>query len=164
MNLNSKVMKRKLIIASTLFVALGLLGILLSASAAGAVTEQKINKTLLLGLAIDGYDTVAYFTLGKALQGDKKHTYEWGGAKWRFASKENLDLFKADPEKYVPQYGGYCAYAMASANYANIDPAKWTIYDGKLYLNYDKKSQDEFRGKIKDLVEKANQNWEKLKK
>jgi len=89
------------------------------------------------GVAIRGYDPVAYFTQNKPVKGADNLVYEWQGAKWKFASQADLDLFKANPTKYAPQYGGYCAYGVANDNLVSIEPDKFTIVDGKLYLNYD---------------------------
>lgn len=87
--------------------------------------------------AINGYDTVAYFTAGKPVQGRDNFVHEWMGAKWKFSSQANLELFKASPEKYAPQYGGYCAYGVAQGNLVKVDPDQFTVREGKLYLNYD---------------------------
>ena len=86
-------------------------------------------------VGLKGYDPVAYFTRGEPTPGVDQHTYRWKGVTYRFASAEDLGLFKANPEKYLPQYGGYCAYAMSLNRIADIDPSEWTIVDGKLYLN-----------------------------
>lgn len=87
------------------------------------------------GSAINGYDTVAYFTEGEALYGSEKFTHRWRGATWYFVSERHRRLFAADPVRYAPQYGGYCAYAMSHGYAVAIDPSVWTIVDGKLYLN-----------------------------
>ncbi len=87
--------------------------------------------------AINGYDTVAYFTVGKPVKGLDNFVTDWMGAKWKFASQANLDLFKASPEKYAPQYGGYCAYGVTQGYLVKVEPDQFTIRDGKLYLNYD---------------------------
>jgi YHS domain-containing protein len=87
--------------------------------------------------AINGYDTVAYFTQNAPVQGQDAFVTEWKGAKWKFSSQANLDLFKAAPDKYAPQYGGYCAYGVTKDSLVKVDPAQFTILDGKLYLNYD---------------------------
>lgn len=89
------------------------------------------------GVAIRGYDPVAYFTDGKPVSGKDEFTTEWMGAKWKFASQDHLDKFKADPAKYAPQYGGYCAYGVAQGHAVKIEPDQFTIVSGKLYLNYD---------------------------
>ena len=81
------------------------------------------------GKAIAGYDTVAYFTQNKAVKGSSSHTHKWNGATWHFSSAKNLSLFKANPTKYAPQYGGYCAYAIAKGKAKSIDPAAWKIID-----------------------------------
>ena len=87
------------------------------------------------GVAVMGYDVVAYFTVGRAMPGSDAHTHQWKGATYRFVSAENRARFAADPERYAPQYGGYCAYAMAIDRIADVDPERWAIVDGKLYLN-----------------------------
>ncbi|MGB1239671.1 MAG: YHS domain-containing (seleno)protein, partial [Pseudomonadales bacterium] len=95
--------------------------------------------------AVSGYDTVSYFTEGKPLKGKKNFSTKYKKATWLFSSQENLDLFKANPEKYAPQYGGFCAWAVAAKNdRASGDPLRWNIVDGKLYLNYDKAIQDKW--------------------
>lgn len=87
------------------------------------------------GLALKGYDPVAYFTTGRPTPGREQFTHRYRGAAYRFASAENRDRFAAAPEAYAPQYGGYCAYAISINRIADIDPARWAIVDGKLYLN-----------------------------
>lgn len=88
-------------------------------------------------VAIRGYDTVAYFADGKPVPGKPEFATEYEGAKWQFASQDHLDKFKAEPAKYAPQYGGYCAYGVATDHLVKIEPDQWSIVDGKLYLNYD---------------------------
>ena len=112
--------------------------------------------------AINGYDTVAYFTEGKPVEGSADHAYEWNGAEWHFASAENLETFKADPEKYAPQYGGYCAYAVAYGSTAKTEPDAWKIVDGKLYLNYDKSIQSRWEEDVPGYIAKVNTNWPKV--
>lgn len=103
-----------------------------------AVNTGRFNDT-----AISGYDTVAYFTEGKPVKGSKDFELAWRGGNWRFASQANLDMFKADPQKYAPQYGGWCAYAMSDrGRTVRIDPDAWYIHEGKLYLNYSKRVQN----------------------
>jgi YHS domain-containing protein len=87
--------------------------------------------------AINGYDTVAYFNVGRPVKGDDRFVHEWMGAKWKFSSQANLDLFKANPERWAPQYGGYCAYGVAQDKLVKVEPDQFTVRDGKLYLNYD---------------------------
>ena len=114
------------------------------------------------GIAIRGYDTVAYFTEGKPLEGSEDFTSEWQGATWRFASQEHLDLFEADPEKYAPQYGGYCAYGVAQDGLVKIEPELWTIVDGKLYLNYDDDVQEQWEEDIPGFIAAADGKFAKL--
>ena len=103
--------------------------------------DGPINTSFFGGLAIDGYDTVAYWTDNKAVEGKKEFTYEWRGAKWRFATEKNLEMFKADPDKYMPEYGGHCAYAMSDDRLVGVDPKVFEIYNNKLYLNYSQSVQ-----------------------
>ena len=110
---------------------------------------------------IRGYDPVAYFTEGKPMPGKEDITYEWKGAKWMFATAEHRDLFAADPEKYAPQYGGYCAYAASVGWAETIDPEKWTIVDGKLYLN-DPSAYERWLSDIPNYIAKADKNWKEL--
>lgn len=119
---------------------LGAAALLASASVFAAPPINTLKGGLLGGrsdTAILGYDTVAYFTDGKPTKGQDALAYEWMGAKWKFASQAHLDMFKASPEKYAPQYGGYCAYGVSQDNLVSIEADKFKILDGKLYLNYD---------------------------
>lgn len=121
-----------------------LLGALvLSAVSLKAQAAPPIN-TLKGGLfggrddtAILGYDTVAYHTEGKAVKGQDAYVHTWMGARWKFASQAHLDLFKAAPEKFAPQYGGYCAYGVSQGYLVKVEPDQFKVIDGKLYLNYD---------------------------
>ncbi len=109
--------------------------------------------------AIKGYDTVAYFTEGKPVKGSKDFTYEYRGAEWRFSSAENLATFKANPEKYAPQFGGYCAYAVSQNTIASIKPELWAIVDGKLYLNYSNGVQKKWDKDREGYIKAAHENW-----
>ncbi len=113
--------------------------------------------------AINGYDPVAYFRENKATGGSPEFVYRWQETDWRFASKENLEIFKADPEKYAPQYGGYCAYGASQGHKAPTDPEAFAIVNGKLYLNYSKNVQKTWKADQSALIEKADKNWETLK-
>ena len=114
------------------------------------------------GIAIRGYDTVAYFTQSKPVKGHDSFTIEWSGATWKFASQAHLDLFKAEPEKYAPQYGGYCAYGVANEGLVKIEPDQWTIHNNKLYLNYNNKVNKQWSQDISGYVSKADKLFEKL--
>lgn len=113
--------------------------------------------------AISGYDAVAYFTEGKPVIGLDPLTYQWKNEVWHFSSQKNLDLFKQTPEKYAPQYGGYCAFGMSRGYKAKTDPAAWTIAEGKLYLNYNMDVRGDWAKNQKALIEKADKNWPTLK-
>jgi YHS domain-containing protein len=113
--------------------------------------------------AIRGYDAVAYFTQGKAVKGSSDFVHSWQGADWYFSSRQHLDSFSKAPEKYVPQYGGYCAYGCSNGYKASIDPTAWTIVNGKLYLNYSLKIRDEWDRNRAERIKKADQIWPVIK-
>jgi hypothetical protein len=102
-----------------------------SAHAANVINKDKD------GLALKGYDAVAYFNEGNAVEGKKEFEHSWLDATWRFSTAENRDLFAKDPEKYAPQFGGYCAFGVTGGYLAPVDPTAWKVVDDKLYLNYD---------------------------
>ena len=87
------------------------------------------------GLVLRGYDSVAYFLDGRPIEGEPAINYRWHGATWRFASTEHRNAFAADPTRYAPQFGGYCAYAVSRGTTADGDPQQWAVADGKLYVN-----------------------------
>jgi len=117
-----------------LIVVLGLvLGIARTAMAGADPAVPAVNAAE--GVGLKGYDPVAYFINGAPTKGSEQYSFAWKGVTYRFASAGNLEKFKADPEKYLPQYGGYCAYAMSLDRIADIDPSRWAIVNGKLYLN-----------------------------
>lgn len=115
------------------------------------------------GQAIHGYDPVAYFTDGKPVKGDSTITYLHEGATWLFASTAHRDAFKADPGKYTPQYGGYCAYGTSRGYKAPTESDAWTIVDGKLYLNYNTKVRTEWNKDQPGYIQKADKNWVEIK-
>jgi YHS domain-containing protein len=108
------------------------------------------------------YDAVAYFTSGKPVEGSKAFEYKYKGVTWRFASADNLAAFKADPTKYAPQYGGYCAWAVSQGYTAKGDPKAWKIVNGKLYLNYNLDIQKKWEQDVPGLVAKGDSNWPKV--
>lgn len=109
--------------------------------------------------ALRGYDPVAYFNESKPVKGTKDFIYHWNGADWYFSNLENMETFKASPEKYAPQYGGYCAFGMSNGYKAPIDPQAWTIVEGKLYLNYNKEVQQSWNKNQNEFINKADENW-----
>jgi YHS domain-containing protein len=125
---------------------------------AGAASDPVYTGTLS-DVAVSGYDPVAYFNEGEPVEGSDEYEYEWMDTTWRFASPENLAAFQAEPEKYAPQYGGYCAYAVAQGYLASTDPHAWTIVDDKLYLNYSKDVQKTWEQDIPGYITKAEGNW-----
>lgn len=137
--------------------------LLLSGWALPAFGLDPINSSFFSG-AIKGYDPVAYFTEGEPVKGSRQFTHTWRGATWRFASREHLELFKADPERYAPQYGGYCAWAVAQGETVGIDPDAWSIIEGKLYLNYSKKIRRQWLEDVEGNIRKGDANWPELLK
>ena len=115
------------------------------------------------GVAIHGHDPVAYFTEGRAVMGRAEHRATVGAATYWFASAANQQAFVADPAKYEPQYGGYCAYGVAQGAKPDIDPAAFRIVDGKLYLNLSPAVQKRWQADIPGFIDRANQNWPALK-
>jgi hypothetical protein len=124
---------------------------------------QKSEVFVKNGYAVSGYDVVAYFNAGKPVEGNKTFAYQWHDANWLFSSKQNLDLFSMNPEKYTPQFGGYCAYGVSEGHKATTKPDAWTIANGKLYLNYDKDVLQLWRKDMTQRIEKAEKNWAGLK-
>jgi len=158
---------RSFLLTKPLQTLLLLLGFMSTAWAAEPI--NTLEKSGLFGykpngIAIRGFDTVAYFTLGKATEGSEKFATQWNGAAWHFASQEHLDLFKAEPEKYAPQYGGYCAYGVAVDNLVKIEGDLWDIVDGKLYLNFNKSLQEKWREDIAGYVKSADEKFDGLLK
>ena len=141
-----------------------ILGILtvLAAAATGAAAQAGTVFTDAEGVAIRGYDPVAYHTDGRPAVGQERFEAEWNGARWRFATAENREAFLAAPERYAPRYGGYCAWAVSRGELAPIDPNAWKIVDGKLYLNYSRKIQRKWEKDIAGNVERADRHWPEL--
>lgn len=111
------------------------------------------------GVAINGYDPVSYFTEGQPVAGQATITTDWQGATFRFASDAHRRAFLANPARYAPQYGGYCAYGMARGYKATTEPQAFTIVGGKLYLNYSDTVQDTWRADVPGYVARADANW-----
>jgi YHS domain-containing protein len=126
---------------------------------AGAALAQKAPVYSDSSGAIRGYDPVAYFTESRPVKGSREFTHRWNGATWRFASAENRERFAAEPEKYAPQYGGYCAYGVASGYAVKIEPDAWSVVDGRLYLNYDRSVQKSWQADVPGYIRKADANW-----
>ncbi len=112
--------------------------------------------------AIKGYDPVAYFKAGKAMKGSGSFTFPWHDLTWYFTTAENRDLFASEPQKYAPQYNGFCAWAMTESRKAITDPEVWKIVDGKLYLNCSAAAYEKWSRDIPGNIKKADENWQKL--
>jgi len=138
--------------AACLVLLLLLLLLLAAPALAGPVNEKG-------GLAIKGYDPVAYFTEARAVKGSPAHAYAWNGATWRFASAEHRDAFAAAPVKYAPRYGGFCAYGVAQGYKVDIDPEAWSIVDGVLYLNYSQSVKRDWLEDTNGFIAKADAAW-----
>lgn len=115
-------------------------------------------------LAIDGYDPVAYFTEMKPVKGSPEFRSDYQGSTFSFISAAHRDAFAADPSKYAPQYGGYCAYGMAKGYKATIDPASFTVVRDKLYLNYSETVHVRWLSDIPGYIQKADANWPEVQK
>ena len=128
-----------------------------------AISALAQTKTLLnvdsSGVAIQGYDPVAFFTDGKPVKGDSRIVSKRDGAVYFFASKEHKDLFNANPSKYEPVFGGYCAYGVSRNRLVEIYVDAFQIVDGKLLLQYSKSVRDDFNKDTKGNLAKANTNW-----
>jgi YHS domain-containing protein len=132
-------------------------------AAAGGI----VNTGYFGGVAIKGYDPVAYFTESRAVKGSDAFSQEFLGETWQFASDEHRKMFTASPTKYAPQYGGYCAGEVLFADVTtgvttNVDPEAWRIIDGKLYLFYEKGSAQVFEDHAQEWLAKADANWPKV--
>ena len=138
-------------------------GVVLSAalatSAMAAGVELNASST---GLAMQGYDPVAYFTSGKPTKGNWKITTSHNEATYRFASEANKAKFEANPVAFLPQYGGYCAFGAAMGFKFDGDPNHWKIVDNKLYLNISKDIQERWQAKTAEFIPQANENWTRI--
>jgi len=144
---------------ASLIVAIGLWA---SPPAPAKAATPEVNTSFLGSVAIEGTDPVAYFTDGKAVPGISDFSYTWKGATWRFKNAANRDTFAAKPEKYAPQFGGYCAWAVSQGYTAGIDPEAWTVHKGKLYLNNSKGVQQLWSADIPGNIAKGEKNWPKV--
>lgn len=135
---------------------------LLAPVAPAAAARAPVYTGLFGSVALNGFDPVAYFSEGRPVEGSKAFTATWNGATFRFASAANRDRFVATPEAFAPQYGGYCAWAVANGYTASGDPKVWKIVNGKLYLNYNAEVADRWSKDIPGNIARANANWPKV--
>lgn len=126
-------------------------------------TAQKSAVFVDNNVAVHGYDVVAYFKDNKPVKGKKELSYNWNNATWYFSNKENLADFKTAPEKFAPQYGGYCAYGTSEGHKAPTQPDAFSIVNGRLYFNYNKDVQIMWLKDATKLIEKADKNWQDIK-
>ena len=143
-------------VASTFIGALGL-------AASGASAAHAGDDSEVATAGAGGYDPVAYFTESKAVKGSGRYTAEHRGVTYLFSNEANRDAFKKDPARYLPAYGGYCAYGVAIGKKFWADPAVWEIVDGTLYLNLDKPIQQEWDKDKPGYITKADSNWGSIK-
>ncbi len=138
-----------------------LMAALFGAALAEAAGEQPVFTSD--GIAIRGYDPVAYFTEGRPVQGRAVYQAKWNGALWRFASADNRRRFLEDPVAYAPQYGGFCAWAVAArGELYSTRPDAWRIVDGKLYLNFDQGIQRRWEKDIAGFIREADRRWPRI--
>jgi hypothetical protein len=132
---------------------------------AGAMTlrgQTPGSTNAANGIALQGYDAVAYVTLQKAVKGQRAYSHDWRGVRWQFASAANRAQFAASPESFAPQFGGFCAYGVSRGYAVDVDPDAFSVVDGKLYLNYSKRVQATWNQDRAGYIEKARQNWPKV--
>ena len=137
-------------------------GLAVAVAQPALAAKAPVYTGLLSKVAVSGYDPVAYFAAGKPVEGSKEFTASWQGAEYHFANAANRDRFKAEPARYAPQYGGYCAWAVSQGYTAPADPKVWKIVDGRLYLNYDASVGRKWSADIPGYIAKANANWPKV--
>lgn len=148
-------MKLRTLIAATVIAA----GPIAISAPAAFADKDPIYTAKRSNLALQGYDTVAYFTVGEPTKGSAEYSTTYNGAEFRFASEENLNLFLGNPDQYAPQYGGYCAWAVAQGKTAKGDARRWAIVDDKLYLNYNKGIQKKWDKDRSGFITSADTNW-----
>lgn len=127
-----------------------------------AAFEASVVNTTPDGIAIAGFDPVAYFTQGRAVAGSPGIAHSWQGARWLFASPAHRDLFAAAPQAYAPQFGGWCAYALSRGRYAaEVDPEEaWTVRDGQLFLNWSRGVRERWlAGDVEAAIATGRRNW-----
>lgn len=147
------------------------LGILAAAvallvDARAPATAQSPQPQLNLdgkGVLLKGYDPVAYFTAGQPTRGSDQITATHNGATFHFANAANRDAFLKEPAKYLPEFGGFCAYGVASGYKVDADPTVWKIVDGKLYVNYNRSVGRKFGADTATFIKQANEKWPSLK-
>lgn len=163
MNSHHIVLARRSLLGLAALIAAGALALPTSAAFAYSETSTKAVNVDNVGLAIRGYDPVAYFTVGKPIAGNPQFTAQHDGATYRFASAANRDAFAEEPAKYAPAFGGFCAMGAVFEKKLDGDPNLWRIVDGKLYLNVGEPAQKRWLEDVPGNIGKAQTNWTKIK-
>ena len=140
-----------------------LLGFVMTAVAMSIFAEspKKMVATGSDNVAIKGYDTVAYFTEGQAMKGKSNFVASWNNAEWFFANAGHRDLFAANPERYAPQFGGFCANGLSKGKQVAANPEIWVIVDGKLYIKFSEKARAQWNKDRAEKIKKGEENWAK---
>jgi YHS domain-containing protein len=150
------------LIAATLLTIAAFASIALAQQATNEIFQARRADYTANALAVGGFDTVAYHTQRAAVPGNANFRVSWKGAEWHFASQENRDLFVRDPDRYAPQYGGWCAFAVAAGVRSSSDPRLWDVVDGKLYLNQSSGTQSSWRRDQAGMIQRGDQNWPRI--
>lgn len=149
----------------SLVLASAVVGLSLVGAIAPSIALAKVPAIYTQGkeqLALNGYDSVAYFRVGKPVKGDAQFKAKHNGVTWYFSSADNRDLFIGEPAKYAPQYGGYCAWAVSEGYTASADPNVWKIVDNKLYVNYNAAVGANWAKDTARNISRADKNWPKV--
>ncbi len=144
-----------------------IIGVIFAVMPAVWVIAGSTNKQIATdekGIAIKGYDAVAYFTEGRATKGNPEFAYSWRDTQWYFANARHREMFAADPEQYAPQFGGHCANGLSVGKVVVADPEQWTIVDGKLYMKFNRSARDRWRQDKDTKIIKAEKNWAEIHK
>jgi len=150
-------MNRLLYAICLMFVGLGIGGAL---TLRGQATANAYNNSR--GVALQGYDVVAYFTEAHAVRGQTAYTHQWNGVRWQFKDAANRDAFARAPVRYAPQFGGYCAYGVSRGYAVDVDPEAFAIVDGRLYLNYSKSVRQTWNQDRPGYIDKARGLWPRV--
>jgi YHS domain-containing protein len=126
---------------------------------AGTAAAEKPPVFAVNGVAVNGYDVVAYFTEKRPVKGSAQYSHSWNGATWHFSTAANRDAFKSEPAKYAPQYGGYCAFGASEGYAVKTEPDAWSIVGGKLYLNYNTTVRRKWSEDVPGRIQRADKNW-----
>lgn len=155
---SAPMLSRRKLVALTLVAAAAGLGYV----NLGRLMKPEVFTGLVPGVALGGYDAVSYFAEAAPRPGREDLTLLHAGVVWRFASEANRDIFRADPARYAPRYGGYCAYAVAGGGAAGADPRFWRIVDGRLYLNASRRVHEKWERNPAGYIAKADANWPRV--